>query len=151
MDNRVVAIPQRKYLCLLGWLMSAIAAGMLFVKATWPPSGHVEVIYAGLSDKGVWIDLENGSTQPLFISGIGNEVQVGSAFTDCRTSDYTSGSNDRNVLSDGYESHIRISPGSHVRLNVLTTLINQYKDGHCHVRIEIRGGSFVESREFTPN
>jgi len=135
----------------LGILLVASGVVLLAFKLTRPPSGHIKVEYGGMSKSGVFIDLENLSTQTIYLVGSGTDVWPGYAKTECKAPDYSTGDSDGYVLSDGYPTKIKVSQGSRVRLSIETKLPRQYKGGHCRVRLELMGGTFVESSVFTPN
>jgi hypothetical protein len=44
-----------------------------------------------------------------------------------------------------------IPPGGRLRFEVVTNLPGKYKHGHCRIRLELLGGTFVESEDFTPD
>jgi hypothetical protein len=138
-----VLISINALICLAGF-------ALLFFRLTSPPSGSIAVKYDGMSASGVFWVLENQSTQSIYIRGGDTRVWPGHAITTCKAWDYGSEQSDPPQLADGYFSAMKIVPGRRIRLDVPTDLPNQFKRGHCRVRLELEGGTFVESYDFTP-
>jgi hypothetical protein len=116
-----------------------------------PPAGHIDLRYDGISPSGVFWMLENRSTQTIFMQGTKDVVWPNSPKTTCSTAAYSNESSDPDYLADGRSSLIRVLPGGHFRMLVATDLPKKYKGGHCHIRLPLIGGTFIESHEFTPN
>ena len=131
-------------------LISLAGFALLFFMLTRPPSGSITVRYDGVSASGVFWVLENQSTQSIYIRGSDTRVWPGHALTTCKAWDFDSEQSDPPQLADGYFSAMKIVPGGRIRLDVPTDLPNQFKRGHCRVRLELEGGTFVESNDFTP-
>ena len=121
---------------------------------TAPPSGSIAVNYDGLSASSVFLVVENKSTQAIYIrSDADKKVWPGYFLTTCSTFDSPEQS-DPMLIVDGTYSTIKIAPGGRIRLDVPTELPNQFKDGHrlahCRVRLQLEGGTFIETYDFEP-
>ena len=128
----------------------AVGLALFVLKLTRPPSGYIDIQYDGMSASGVFWKLENRSTQTIYVQGDGDRVWPGFAVTECRRFDYSEEGRDPPEIVDGFPSSIKVSPGARLRLNVVTVLPKQYKGGRCRLRLELLGGTFVESGEFIP-
>jgi hypothetical protein len=123
----------------------------LFFTLSLPPSGYIAVRYDGMSRSGVFWVLENQSTRAIFIRGNDKRVRPGYAITTCKAWVASHEESDGMEFADGYFSAMKIAPGGRIRLDVPTDLPNQFKKrGDCRVRIQLEGGTFVESYVFTP-
>ena len=58
------------------------------------------------------LDVDNRSTQTIYIQGKGAETWPDFAITECKTFDYSAGASDGNVIVDGLPSSIKLSPGA---------------------------------------
>jgi hypothetical protein len=117
-----------------------------------PPSGSIAVKYDGVSASSVFLVVENQSTQAIYIRSEGDKVWPGYFRTACRT--FGSEQSDPMVIVDGFYSTTKVAPGGRIRLDVPTELPKQFKDGHvyarCRVRLELEGGTFIETYDFEP-
>lgn len=138
--------------CLIVLLVAAFFAFILF-RSRSVPGGYIDLKYSGTSTTGIFWNLENRSTQTIYLRGTGNgnSVWPSSLLTKCKTLDYSSEESDPTYLADGFFSVIKISPGESIRFHVETSLPSRYKRGHCYLRLSLLGGTFVESPNFTPN
>jgi len=136
--------------------VSAVAGLGLLVGARFPeiiavPDGVIDVIYGGAYDKGIVLTAENRSNRTIYFRNDGsNTILPGFARTECRSALYEGGEIDLPVIAEAYASYIKLSPGSRVRFNIETNIPSKYPGGHCHTRIQVLGGLFVETREYTP-
>jgi hypothetical protein len=147
-------MPNRKLKSLVAGLIVILAiADLAFVIFTFvvPPIGHIDFKYDGTSPSGVYLMLENRSTQTIFMQGTKDVVWPNSPKTTCSTAAYSNESSDPGYLADGRPSLIRVLPGGHFRMLVATDLPSKYRGGHCRVRLPLIGGTFIESHEFAPN
>ena len=131
-------------------ILAAVGLALFVLKLERPPAGFIDVRYVGMSESVVFFDVDNKSTQTIYIQGKGADTWPDFAITECKTFDYSAGTSDGNVIIDGPPSSIKLSPGARLHLEVTSTLPRQYKGGHCRSRLSLLGGTFVESEEFTP-
>jgi hypothetical protein len=134
----------------LAFLLATATLCFIVIKAASPPSGYIDVTYDGMSSTGVYLKLDNRSTQTIYMQGTGDKIWPEIPITTCTTFIFSSPASDPPYFADGSPSIIKIAPGGQFRLNVNTTLPAQYKRGRCHIRVRLLGGTFVESHEFTP-
>lgn len=140
----------RRFGVALVFLLASVALSFFIFRLEMPPTGYVDVNYDGMSTSGVFWQLENRSTQAIYMQGADNKIWPNWATTKCRTADYSAEGSDPGYLADGAPSIIKVSPGERIRLEVDTNLPNKYKGGHCRVRLALAGGTFIESHDFTP-
>jgi hypothetical protein len=131
-------------------ILAAAGAAFFVLTLARPPAGFIDVRYVSMAESAVFFDVENKSTQTIYIQGKDAETWPDFAITECKTFDYSAGASDGNVIVDALPSSIKLSPGARLHLKVTSTLPKQYKGGHCRSRLSLLGGTFVESEEFTP-
>ena len=129
-------------------LSVSIAVGAAFVmfKITSPPGGYINLAYDGSSASGVFLELENRSTQAIYLKGRGDKLWPGTSHTTCN--DLHREDSDPITIADGNPGVIKVSAGGQLRLDVDTQVPSEFKHGFCHVRVSLLGGAFIETGMF---
>jgi hypothetical protein len=133
----------KRFHVVLGSLLVIIGVGFVLVKLEMAPMGLISVHYDGKSTSGVFLLLENKSSQAIYVRGVD---QMAATCTNIDTME----SHSPPYGIDGFSTIIRISPGERLRMFVAKELLSTFERGHCHVRVPLLGGAWVESDEFSP-
>jgi hypothetical protein len=135
----------------LALFLALVSLSFVAFRLKMPPTGYIDIRYDGNAESGLFWELDNRSTQSIYMEGKGDKVWGGSAaITKCTKFDYSSEESDPPYFADGSPSIIKVSPGERYRLYVETSLPKKYKGGRCRIRLSLLGGTFVESQEFIP-
>jgi hypothetical protein len=141
---------KRSYV-ILGCFLAAAGIAIFVLKLMSVPTGYIVFKYDGLSPSGVFVEMENRSTQAIYLKGNGNKIWASEARAGCHSAGSSSEGSDPVYFADGgTPSIIKVSPGDRVRLDIPTGLPSKYKGGFCRLRLSLLGGAFVESNLFTP-
>jgi hypothetical protein len=135
-------VTSKRFNAILGVLLAFVGIGFVQVKVEMPPIGFIDVRYDGKSPSGVFLLLENKSSRTIYIQDTDQPIAT------CTNIDATE--SDSPYIVDGPASITRISPGERFRMNVVTALPRTFKVGHCHIRVPLLGGAWVESQQFSP-
>jgi hypothetical protein len=119
------------------------------------PSGYISLVYEGLSGSSIDFELENHSTQTIYFRGAnsgstGAVPWPGAATMECRQTASEPWAGDGVSRADGWPAAVEVAPGERRRMTVESALPQQHQGGRCHLRLELLGGTFVESKDFTP-
>jgi hypothetical protein len=139
----------KRFYLLCGYALTAIGTAYVSLQFERPTAGDLWLEYAGRSPNGVFWDFTNYSSRALYLT-----LETGDPLgttTICRKGDDRR--EDRGPLHAGTVElrTVKIVFAQRVRLNIRTTLPAQFKGGSCRLRLGFRGGTFVESKEFTPD
>jgi hypothetical protein len=119
------------------------------------PSGYIGLAYEGMSGSSIDFELENNSTQAIYFRGANNGLTgavpwPGAATMECRETASLPWVGDGVKMADGWPAAVEVAPGERRRMTVESALPQQHKGGRCRLRLELLGGTFVESKDFTP-
>lgn len=148
-DARVSGSGLKRLGVYVAWFLAVVGFATAIFEFEMPPIGYIDIEFAGMSESSVFWQIENRSSHPIYMQGTGEKVWGGSsAITKCTNFEHWE--SDPSSLADGAPSTIRVAPGGRFRLTVDTTLPAKFKGGLCHIVLSLLGGTFVESRAFTP-
>lgn len=136
----------------LVFLTAIVACGS---RADLVPSGTISLEYVETSGERAVFQLENRSTQSLYFRGrstplTGVAPLAGAVSTlQCKPAEAGAWVVEGKIEEGGPET-IHVAPGQRQRLSVQAAFAQQYKGGRCRLRLRLEGGTFIESRTFTP-
>jgi hypothetical protein len=122
-----------------------------------PINDRVSLRYDGASDSGAAFILDNGSRQSIQFRGesyswIRTEpVEPINASWACKVAGSAASGDEPYVFGDGAYTVIKVPPGRRLRLSVNRPILSDYKDGQCHLRLRLEGGTDIISNDFEPS